>query len=432
MSDWSDLSLPVGQVQGYGYGIMAGLLRTPFDAPQPRQKRTNTTDRKEVQVSFLLTFDQLVEAEAFLQSYVDEEVQGVMVRRPQGYYWFTMDLLDGNVDGSPVSTHLVRLNSDYTVSAVGYNLYQLSCSLDALPAPQDAPACIDRWEPAAVEGCSSLLVQRTANGWEYDGNCAPCIAGDLRGISALFGVSFTPAWTLSFTIEPVGLCGAEDYNAIRIETSDGYFYVYWDGTNLTLEEPYPSVPFPETQQLIVVPVSAGGSAVSVEAIFGLAGDGDRPWVISGISCTEVQQPCLWVSADPTQVTYDTGYDMWAYHNFGSYSSSLLITPTVNSNGSFWWINQKFPEIIVQLRMGAVGLYGTDLTVIKVLDDNGDLLGSADVSSLPNDLSLQTVTITLDWGTGGDSIGWIATENYLYLEDAPDFYLSVCTNDPGGV
>ena len=125
-SDWSNFGLPPVQRGGYGYKVAAGVLRTPFDTAQPRQKRTNTLDVRAFSGQVQMTHAQLRNAERAIQAF--------------GFNWFTMDLISGyagtnSVPGVFPSVHTVRLTADYRVSVLGADLYQIDLALETRPNP---------------------------------------------------------------------------------------------------------------------------------------------------------------------------------------------------------------------------------------------------------------------------------------------------------
>jgi hypothetical protein len=117
MSDWSDLGLPPFQVSGYGYGVDAQILRTPFKTSWPNQARRNKHNLKTFQVTVLLTTVQLKIAETFLRSGLAHQE-------------FTADLLTGRGTASAYAISRVRVAADYQVSGAGQDLYQLSLVLE--------------------------------------------------------------------------------------------------------------------------------------------------------------------------------------------------------------------------------------------------------------------------------------------------------------
>jgi hypothetical protein len=116
MSDWTDLDLPVPETTSYGYTVDAGLQRTPFSTANPKQRRKYETNKRIFSVAVQLTQAQLAIAESNIQLH--------------GYTWFTMPLLSGRDETDVVSDHSVRLIDNYQVSAVGWNLYKLSMTLE--------------------------------------------------------------------------------------------------------------------------------------------------------------------------------------------------------------------------------------------------------------------------------------------------------------
>jgi hypothetical protein len=118
MSTWSDLDLPLPEVSGYGYTHDSGVLRTSFVTAHPRQARTYQTNRRTFSAEVQVTQAQLKVATDFLEVY--------------GFTWFSIELLSGQYFSEPVSTQCVRLSADYSVSAVGYDLYKLQMSLEQL------------------------------------------------------------------------------------------------------------------------------------------------------------------------------------------------------------------------------------------------------------------------------------------------------------
>lgn len=125
-SDWSNFGLPPVQRGGYGYTVASGVLRTPFDTAQPRQKRTNTLDVRAFSGQVQMTQAQLRNAEAAISAF--------------GFNWFTMDLVSGyagtnRVPGVFPSVHTVRLTADYRVSVLGEDLYQMDLNLETRPNP---------------------------------------------------------------------------------------------------------------------------------------------------------------------------------------------------------------------------------------------------------------------------------------------------------
>lgn len=125
-SDWSNFGLPPVQEDGYGYTVASGVLRTPFDTAQPRQKRGNVLNVRQFAGHVLLTQAQLGNAEAAINAF--------------GFQWFTLELISGYansalVPGEYPSIHSVRLTADYRVSAVGVDTYRLELALESRELP---------------------------------------------------------------------------------------------------------------------------------------------------------------------------------------------------------------------------------------------------------------------------------------------------------
>ncbi len=118
MGTWSDLELPPPQAPGYGYTVDSGLVRTQFATAHPLQRQDYTTGKRTFTISVQLTQAQLKLATNYLEV--------------SGFTWFSMDLLSGQSDSEIVSSHCVRLTKDYSVSALGYDLYTLSAEVEQL------------------------------------------------------------------------------------------------------------------------------------------------------------------------------------------------------------------------------------------------------------------------------------------------------------
>jgi len=115
---WESLGLPAFEAPGYGYTVDAGIVRTPFDTAHPRQTRRHSTNKRTFTATCQLSQAQLKLATNFLETY--------------GFSWFSLDLLSGQIDGSPVSAHCVRLSTDYTVKALGNGWFELTAELEQL------------------------------------------------------------------------------------------------------------------------------------------------------------------------------------------------------------------------------------------------------------------------------------------------------------
>jgi hypothetical protein len=120
MAAWADHDLPSFQTSGYRYSINAGLIRTPFETAQPRQRRVFATNAHEFSVSVWVTQAQLTVAEWFLKSY--------------GYNWFEANLTDDLGSNTP---HLVRCTGDYSVSVKGYDTYEIQMELETYTEVQE-------------------------------------------------------------------------------------------------------------------------------------------------------------------------------------------------------------------------------------------------------------------------------------------------------
>ncbi len=119
MSTWSDLGFPYPQAPGYSYSIDAGLVKTAFLSANPRQSRRHQTNKRSFTLEVFVTQEQLNSVTAFLIA--------------DGFSWFSMDLLSGQLDGDPVSLHLVRLAESFQVSAVGMDYYKIQMQLEQIP-----------------------------------------------------------------------------------------------------------------------------------------------------------------------------------------------------------------------------------------------------------------------------------------------------------
>lgn len=141
MSTWAELGLPVPEVSGYSYSTDAGLLRTSFPTAHPRQKRAYRKNRRLFTLEVQLTQAQLKTATDYLEA--------------GGFTWFPITLLSGKDFADSVSVHCLRLTSDYSVSAVGYDLYKLQMSAEQLVENSVLVTSIlyplDVWEGAELE-----------------------------------------------------------------------------------------------------------------------------------------------------------------------------------------------------------------------------------------------------------------------------------------
>ncbi len=110
---WNAAGLPMPQETGYGYEIAAGLLRTPFAAARPRQRRAHTEWTRTFTVECELTQEQLQIAESALVL--------------EGYSWFLMTLISGDEE---FSDQLVRLIAPWSVAAISSTQFSLSMTLE--------------------------------------------------------------------------------------------------------------------------------------------------------------------------------------------------------------------------------------------------------------------------------------------------------------
>lgn len=142
MSNWTDYGLPIVEAPGYGYSTAAGLMRTPFEVPQPNQKRANDLNVRQFNVSVNLTQAQLANAWAAIHAF--------------GFTWFTIDLISGYADDKAVpgvvpSEHTVRIIGDCHFTAIGWDLYKMDIPLETKPKPYEwiiAPGQV--WQTSAT------------------------------------------------------------------------------------------------------------------------------------------------------------------------------------------------------------------------------------------------------------------------------------------
>ena len=122
MSAWTDLGLPLPNAKGYAYTRDAALLRSPFDSAIPDQDQRNTNFRKTFEVSWDLTLEQLPLAEQYLLQY--------------GYSWFDLELVSNETPTDEIiSTHQIRLTSNYIVKPLGGIYFQLNASIESRVTP---------------------------------------------------------------------------------------------------------------------------------------------------------------------------------------------------------------------------------------------------------------------------------------------------------
>lgn len=122
MSAWLDLGLPLPNAKGYAYTRDAALLRNEFPVALPDQGQRNTAWHKNLSVSWKLTLDELVLAEAYLLQY--------------GYSWFNLELVtDDTGESEDLSMHIVRLTSNYKVEPIGGIAAKLSATLEVKTPP---------------------------------------------------------------------------------------------------------------------------------------------------------------------------------------------------------------------------------------------------------------------------------------------------------
>jgi hypothetical protein len=274
MSDWSDLGLPAPNVEGYGYSIDAGIMRTPFATAHPRQIRRHTRNQRTFSTSVMLTQAQLSVATEFLEA--------------DGFAGFTIGLICGR--SQTVVTDLdVRVSDNYTVDAVGLNLYKLSMSLQDVP-----PRCTVVWVPEEYswEPEPGRELQLTDDGWYYTGDYAGCDdCGSKLLVSESSGSTSPHVINFNITLYGQYFSLSPSIPFVAMFTSLETKYYYWDGTEFSTEYPAESHTLPAGVYSFAFPLSAGEIPVSIWVMLGRCETphvdcpySDRPWLLHDIVC----------------------------------------------------------------------------------------------------------------------------------------------------
>jgi hypothetical protein len=98
---WEDRGVTCPAIEGFGYEVDAGLLRTPIASAYARQRRRYTSRPTGYQLTWRLDTGQLNALEALVQS--------------DGYKWIYVPAVTGQVDDWMAVDHLIRFTSNLQV-----------------------------------------------------------------------------------------------------------------------------------------------------------------------------------------------------------------------------------------------------------------------------------------------------------------------------
>lgn len=124
MYRWDELGLPTPRLQGYSYTVDAGLARTPMDSGYHQQRRRWKNRPTLFQLEFEVSTAELQTVSEVINLYC--------------YDWVYMPLISG-ANGLPKPMdHIVRFNSDLSVTAEGWDSYLVAATVEMEEA---TPSC---------------------------------------------------------------------------------------------------------------------------------------------------------------------------------------------------------------------------------------------------------------------------------------------------
>ena len=128
-------SFPLASVSSYGAAIAMGVIRTPFEAGNARQRRIHAALPHMFRLSFIMD-------QATLWSWmpwVNEHAYG----------WFLLDLVSYFADGEKNVPHAVRFATDIQSELINMRgsvrYWRVSVEAEWLPSVQGAPIVVGGW-----------------------------------------------------------------------------------------------------------------------------------------------------------------------------------------------------------------------------------------------------------------------------------------------
>lgn len=112
---WEDYGIPCPAIGSFGYEIDAGLLRTPMESGNARQRRRYTSRPTTYELTWLLTTAQLHHFEALLD---------------KAFTWLYVPLVTGQVPQWVTADHLIRFINNPQVQLEAKDLWRVSVTAE--------------------------------------------------------------------------------------------------------------------------------------------------------------------------------------------------------------------------------------------------------------------------------------------------------------